>query len=63
MNFFSADPFLDALAAARFPGRRCEPVLVSAGGQVFRVLSVDGTPVTHVPFMDFLEPVPGADAR
>lgn len=61
MNFFSADPFLDALAAARFPGRRCEPALVSAGGQVFRVLSVDGKPVTHVPFLDFLEPVPGAD--
>lgn len=61
MNFFSADPFLNALAAARYPGRRCEPALVSAGGQVFRVLTVDGRPVTHAPFLDLLEPVPGAD--
>ncbi|HEY7767257.1 GNAT family N-acetyltransferase [Longimicrobium sp.] len=56
MNFFSSDPFLHALAAARFSGRRCEPALVSVAGQVFRVLSVDGTPVTGAPFVDFLEP-------
>ena len=62
MNFFSSDPFLDALAAARFPGRRSEKALVSAGGQVFRVLSVDGRAVTRATFLDLLEPVPGTDA-
>lgn len=61
MNFFSTDPFLDALAGARYPGRRSEKTLVSAGGQVFRVLSVDGQAVTRAPFLDLLEPVPGAD--
>jgi len=61
MNFFSTDAFLDALAAARYPGQRCEKTLVSAGGQVFRVLSVDGQAVTRATFLDLLEPVPGAD--
>ncbi len=60
MNFFSTDAFLDALAAARFPGRRCQPVLVSVEGAVYRVLDVEGTAVTQVPFLDLLEPV--ADA-
>lgn len=61
MNFFSTDPFLDALAAARFAGRACEPALVAVEGSVYRVLAVDGRPVTQVPFLDLLEPVPGAD--
>lgn len=56
MNFFSTDPFLDALGEARFHGRRREPVHVAVEGRVYRVLSVDGRPVVSVPFLDLLEP-------
>jgi hypothetical protein len=57
MNFYSGDAFLDTLAETAFPGRSCAVGLFSNQGQVFRLLTVDGRPISHWPFLDLVEPV------
>ena len=57
MNFYSDDAFLRTLAEAAFPGRACDVGLFSNHGQVFRLLTVDGRPISHYPFLDLLEPL------
>lgn len=62
MGFFSSPTFLDALAAAAFPGRSCSQELVSCQRKVFRLLVVDGAPITDWFCLDYLEALePGSD--
>lgn len=56
MNFFSTDEFLRPLAAAVFKRRHTEVRWFALGAKRYRLLTVDGEPVTQVPFMDFVEP-------
>ncbi|MHB8878029.1 MAG: GNAT family N-acetyltransferase [Myxococcaceae bacterium] len=62
MNLFSTDLFLRTLAEVRYPGRRHELGLYRVGGRVFRLLAVDGEPVTEAPFLDFFQPLEGGTA-
>lgn len=55
-NFFSSEPFLDALAGARHPGRPAKVGCVRHGDETYRVLFDGNKPVLWVPFLDFLEP-------
>jgi hypothetical protein len=68
MNFFSSDPFLEALAASQFPGKRCMGEEYQVEGHRFRLPSVNGRPLLQWPFLDFFEPrtaeeLSGAPAR
>ena len=56
-NVFSSPAFLESLAVARFPGKRCTVETVRVEGRPFRLLVVNGRPVTSVPWLDFLEPL------
>ena len=57
-NLFSSSEYLQAAAAALFPGARAEIVRVGVAGRVFRLLAVDGRIRVDMPFYDFLEPEP-----
>lgn len=63
MNFFSSDAFLLALGEVFFPGRPRQIDQREAGGLAFRLLAVNGRPITHFPFLDFLEPIPHQQPR
>lgn len=57
VNFFSTDAFLGPLVAAAFKNRQTEVRCYSLNGRRYRLLSVDGRPLTRFPFMDFVEPM------
>jgi hypothetical protein len=56
-NLFSSDVFLRTLGEVYFAGRRSEPGLFAVDGRVYRLLVVDGAPITSWPFVDFFEPL------
>lgn len=55
MNLFSSDVFLAALERASFAGRETSRRIVQVDGRPFRLLFVDGEPITRWPFLDFHE--------
>jgi hypothetical protein len=57
MNLFSSDVFLRTLGEVFFEGRRHEPALFTVRGRLYRLLVVDGVPITRWQFVDFFEPV------
>lgn len=57
MNMFSSDVFLRTLGEVFFAGHRCEPALFRVDGRAYRLLSVDGAPITRFHFVDFFEPI------
>jgi len=58
VNLFSTEPFLRAVAAAGFPGRRFTIESRNLAGQSYRLLVVEKAGlVASWPFLDFLEPV------
>ncbi len=62
MNFFSSEPFLGTVADVLHPnkGGSIEPVRV--GRETYRLLCLrDGQVVTHAPFLDFFEALPGSE--
>ena len=61
-NVFASLPFLESLAAARFPGRSTSIGVHRVADRDFRLLSVDGKPVTSVPWLDFHESLSQVDA-
>jgi hypothetical protein len=65
MNMYSTDVFLRTMGEVYFTGRRYEPALFAVDGRVYRLLAVDGAPITRWPFVDFFEPVsaPQGSAR
>jgi len=65
MNMYSTDVFLRTLGEVYFAGGRYEPALFAVDGRIYRLLVVDGAPITHWPFVDFFEPVlaPAGPAR
>lgn len=65
MNMFSSEVFLRTLGEVCFTSRRYEPALFAVEGRVYRLLRVDGAPLTSFPFVDFFEPVaaPHGSAR
>lgn len=63
MNIFSSDVFLRTLGEVFFEDRRYAPAFYRVDGRVYRLLQVDGAPVTRWPFVDFFEPVPAFEGR
>lgn len=57
MNLFSTDVFLRTLGDVRYPGRAQAVEVYRVAGRWFRLLSVDGEPVTFAPFLDFFQPL------
>lgn len=55
MNLFSSEVFLGALERASFDGRETSRRIVRVDGRRFRLLFVDGEPITRWPFLDFHE--------
>ncbi|MFN0064048.1 MAG: GNAT family N-acetyltransferase [Myxococcaceae bacterium] len=62
MNFFSTDVFLHALAQARFANATWECALRNVGPHAYRLLIVDGEPISRWPYLDFVEPFGPAQA-
>lgn len=60
MNMYSTDVFLRTLCEVYFADRRCETALFAVDGRTYRLLMVDGAPITRFPFVDFLEPIGAA---
>ncbi len=62
MNFFSSLRFLLPLAETHHPGKAAQLEDFSVEGKTFRLLTLDGAPLTQHPFLDFVEPLsPGED--
>jgi hypothetical protein len=61
MNIFSSDVFLRTLGEVFFGDRRHEPALFRVDGRVYRLLQVDGAPLTRLTFVDFFEPLPASE--
>lgn len=61
MNMYSTDVFLRTVGEVYFAGRRYEPALFAVDGRVYRLLEVDGAPITRWQFVDFFEPVPAPE--
>lgn len=62
MNFYASREYLDVLAHVYFPGRRAAVEEVEVGGQVLRLLVVDGRkPITSWFFLDYHEPLAPAE--
>jgi hypothetical protein len=57
MNFYASRDFLDAAAAVYFKGRDWTIEDVEIGGEILRLLVVDGRPVTKMQFLDFHQPL------
>ncbi len=57
MNFFSTDVYLQTLADVYFAGKNCRVVNARVENQLFRLLMVDGQPITRWAFLDFLQPL------
>lgn len=62
MNLFSDDRLLQALADVYYPGRSARIGLWRTGGSTYRLLAIEGRPVTAHPFYDFVQPLEGAAA-
>jgi hypothetical protein len=60
VNVFSSDTLLETLAEARFPGRAHSIEYFRVEGHFYRLLTIEGRPVTVCPFFDFVEPVEAA---
>jgi len=61
-NVFSSVPFLESVAAARFPGKSWTVETAQVESHVFRLLVVRNRPVVSVPWLDFHEPVAAVHA-
>ena len=57
MNFYTSREFLDAAAQAYFQGRDVSIEDVDFGGEVLRLLVVDGRPITTLLFLDVHQPL------
>lgn len=60
MNFYASHDYLDAAAEVFFPGRTAAIGDVAVGGEVLRLLMIDGRPVSQLPFLDYHQPVTAA---
>lgn len=58
-NIYTAPEFLEVLGRVYFPGGQCRAEDHVVGRQVFRLLTVDGRPVTDQTFVDFHEALGG----
>ena len=62
MNFYASAAFLDVAAAVHFAGRSAVIEPVRIGGDVLRLLVIDGRQiVTELPFLDFHQPLAPAE--
>jgi hypothetical protein len=61
MNIFSTHLYLRTLADVAFKGRSSEIVERRVAGRRFRLLAVEGKPVVSYPFLDFFQPIEGAN--
>jgi hypothetical protein len=62
-NVFSSLEFLSAASETLCAGRRTEIITATVEGRLFRLLRVEGRPVSALPFFDFLEPIEGSSER
>jgi len=58
-NLYATREFLELVAEFFFPARRCRVADYLVDGEVFRLLCVDGRPLTTAPFVDMHEPLAG----
>ena len=58
-NLYATREFLELLAECFFPARSCRVEDYIVDGEVFRLLSVDGRPLTTAPWVDMHEPLVG----
>jgi CelD/BcsL family acetyltransferase involved in cellulose biosynthesis len=63
MNFYASREYLDAAASVYFKGRAAAVEDVKIGGDVLRLLVVDGRIVTELQFLDFHQPLAASEVR
>jgi CelD/BcsL family acetyltransferase involved in cellulose biosynthesis len=63
MTIFSSDVFLRTVGEVFFQDHRSAPAQFTVDGRIYRLLEVDGAPVTRAPFVDFFEPVTAFEGR
>ena len=60
MNFFGTEAYLSVLQEVYFSGHETHVIDTEVGGRVFRLLWVDGRPITEWSFLDYHEPIPAS---
>lgn len=63
MNFYASRAYLEAAAAVYFKGREVAIENVRIGGDVLRLLVVDGKVITKLQFLDFHQPLSEAEVQ